>query len=45
MKEGAGNEKKRRQNLMGERCPECDQVISFEEGCMNCHFCGFTKCG
>ncbi len=45
MKEGTGNEKKRRQNLMGERCPECDQVISFEEGCMTCHFCGFTKCG
>jgi len=28
-----------------EVCPECGQVISFEEGCMTCHFCGFTKCG
>jgi ribonucleoside-diphosphate reductase alpha chain len=32
-------------SLMGEKCPECDQTISFEEGCMTCHFCGFTKCG
>ena len=31
--------------LMGEECPECGQTISFEEGCMTCHFCGFTKCG
>ena len=32
-------------SLMGEVCPECSQTISFEEGCMTCHFCGFTKCG
>ncbi len=32
-------------SLMGEKCPECSQTISFEEGCMTCHFCGFTKCG
>ncbi len=31
--------------LMGEECPECGQTVSFEEGCMTCHFCGFTKCG
>jgi len=31
--------------LRGETCPECGQTISFEEGCMTCHFCGFTKCG
>ena len=31
--------------LRGEVCPECGQTISFEEGCMTCHFCGFTKCG
>ncbi len=31
--------------LLGEKCPECGQTISFEEGCMICHFCGFSKCG
>ncbi len=38
-KRGYGN------SLLGETCPECGQTISFEEGCMTCHFCGFTKCG
>ena len=32
-------------SLMGEVCPDCGQTISFEEGCMTCHFCGFSKCG
>jgi ribonucleoside-diphosphate reductase alpha chain len=32
-------------SLMGEKCPECRQTVSFEEGCMICHFCGFNKCG
>jgi ribonucleoside-diphosphate reductase alpha chain len=32
-------------SLMGETCPECGQTISFEEGCMTCHFCGYNKCG
>jgi ribonucleoside-diphosphate reductase alpha chain len=32
-------------SLMGETCPDCGETISFEEGCMTCHFCGFTKCG
>ena len=36
---------KHRNSLLGENCPECGQTISFEEGCMTCHFCGFTKCG
>ena len=31
--------------LSGTACPECGQSISFEEGCMTCHHCGFTKCG
>jgi len=38
-KHGYGN------SLLGEICPECGNTISFEEGCMMCHFCGFTKCG
>jgi ribonucleoside-diphosphate reductase alpha chain len=32
-------------SLLGETCPECGQTVSFEEGCMICHFCGFNKCG
>jgi len=32
-------------SLLGEVCPECGHTISPEEGCMTCHFCGFTKCG
>jgi len=43
-----GSDKKRHKyenSLAGEICPECGQTISFEEGCMTCHFCGFTKCG
>jgi ribonucleoside-diphosphate reductase alpha chain len=43
-----GSYKRRRKyenSLMGEICPECGHTISFEEGCMTCHFCGFTKCG
>ncbi|MBN1105494.1 MAG: vitamin B12-dependent ribonucleotide reductase, partial [Deltaproteobacteria bacterium] len=40
-----GGLKKYENSLLGETCPECGQKISFEEGCMTCHFCGFTKCG
>jgi len=34
-----------RNSLLGETCPDCGQTVSFEEGCMTCHFCGFSKCG
>jgi len=40
-----GKKNKKAGSLIGEICPECGQTISFEEGCMMCHFCGFTKCG
>ena len=36
---------KQQHSLMGEVCPECGETVSFEEGCMVCHFCGFSKCG
>ncbi len=39
------NSTKKQNRLIGESCPECGQVISFEEGCMTCHFCGYSKCG
>ncbi|MCP4163276.1 MAG: ribonucleotide-diphosphate reductase subunit alpha, partial [Deltaproteobacteria bacterium] len=25
-------------------CPECSNVLAFEEGCKKCHYCGFSKC-
>ncbi len=31
-------------SLLGGICPDCGQTISFEEGCMTCHFCGYSKC-
>ncbi|MBN1850156.1 MAG: vitamin B12-dependent ribonucleotide reductase [Deltaproteobacteria bacterium] len=42
---GPNQKKTHAAGLLGETCPECGQVISFEEGCMTCHFCGFSKCG
>jgi ribonucleoside-diphosphate reductase alpha chain len=36
---------KMQNSLLGEKCPACGQTVSFEEGCMMCHFCGFNKCG
>ena len=46
LKDGpSGRRGKYKNSLLGEICPECGQTISFEEGCMTCHFCGFTKCG
>jgi len=30
--------------LKGDECPECGQTVSFEEGCMKCHACGYTRC-
>ncbi len=45
LKEGTAPRRKKENSLLGETCPECGQTISFEEGCMTCHFCGFSKCG
>jgi ribonucleoside-diphosphate reductase alpha chain len=45
LKDGAGRPRKHENSLLGEACPECGQKISFEEGCMTCHFCGYTRCG
>jgi ribonucleoside-diphosphate reductase alpha chain len=43
--ENATRHHKTEYSLLGEKCPECGQTVSFEEGCMMCHFCGFNKCG
>jgi len=26
-------------------CPDCGSQLSFEEGCVKCHVCGFSECG
>ncbi len=26
------------------KCPQCEGAISFEEGCVMCHSCGFSQC-
>ncbi len=43
--DAANRYRKTENSLLGEKCPECGQTVSFEEGCMTCHFCGFNKCG
>ncbi len=27
------------------RCPDCSGKLSYQEGCLMCHACGFNKCG
>ena len=29
----------------GKACPDCSAPLRFEEGCMKCEACGFSKCG
>ena len=29
----------------GQVCPNCGQPLVFEEGCMHCRECGYSKCG
>jgi ribonucleoside-diphosphate reductase alpha chain len=26
------------------KCPECNGVLTFEEGCVKCHSCGYAQC-
>jgi len=33
-----------RNTLKGDVCPDCGEIARFEEGCMTCHGCGFSKC-
>ena len=29
----------------GVRCPDCSGKLTYQEGCLMCHGCGFNKCG
>ncbi len=29
----------------GEKCPNCKSTLIFEEGCLHCPGCGYSKCG
>ena len=29
----------------GEKCPKCKSQLIFEEGCLHCPQCGYSKCG
>ena len=31
-------------DMMG-ACPDCGSQLSYEEGCVKCHVCGFSECG
>ena len=31
--------------LRGKACPDCSAPLRFEEGCMKCEACGYSKCG
>lgn len=35
---------KNEKSMVVKICPECGEPINYEEGCMTCHFCGYTKC-
>jgi ribonucleoside-diphosphate reductase alpha chain len=38
--EAAGNST----NLYKQKCPECNGILSFSEGCVKCPECGYSKC-
>ena len=31
--------------VAGEKCPKCKNQLIFEEGCLHCPQCGYSKCG
>ena len=31
--------------IAGEKCPKCKSQLIFEEGCLHCPQCGYSKCG
>jgi len=45
-KTGPGNGNGKGSNLTAFKikCPECNNNLSFEEGCIKCHGCGYSQC-
>lgn len=33
------------EDLQGQKCPECGEALVFQEGCLMCPACGFSRCG
>lgn len=31
-------------DVSGNYCPECNNTLAMEEGCMKCHSCGYSQC-
>lgn len=42
---GEANRPKDNFSMDEQRCPDCGGELSFQEGCLLCQACGFTKCG
>ena len=32
-------------DIDGQKCPECGEALVFQEGCLICPACGFSRCG
>ncbi len=44
-KGGHGNKGSQEIHRVQGACVDCGSQLSFEEGCVKCHSCGFTECG
>lgn len=40
----SGEQREKIESKGGKKCPQCKENLRLEEGCMNCHNCGYSKC-